>query len=239
MRGRAIRDVALYRRTAALVGLIAALAAVASSGVLHEALMSALLVTDDIIGQHLILGAILFVVLAAGSAMLAFVSIALVVPVAVFTWGVSATIGLLWLGWILGGIATYSLGKFLGRPVARWLSAENAVRRWESRLPADAPLGFIVLLQLALPSEILGYALGLLRYPFRRYAAALGIAELPYSIATVLLGASFVEGRSGLIVSTGILIALLSLAALYLSSRALSREDRESERCCLPQTKTH
>jgi uncharacterized membrane protein YdjX (TVP38/TMEM64 family) len=220
-----IHDVAVYRRAAALLALIAALAAVASSGVLHEALLGALSVADEIIDRHLILGAILFVVLAAASAMLAFVSIALVIPVAVFTWGAPVTMGLLWFGWILGGIATYSAGKFLGRPVVRWLAADDVLRRWETRLPADAPLWLIVLLQLALPSEIPGYVLGLLRYPLARYVAALGIAELPYAIATVYLGSSFVEGRSGLILATGILLALSSLAALCALSRALSEKD--------------
>jgi uncharacterized membrane protein YdjX (TVP38/TMEM64 family) len=223
-----LQSVAVYRRAAALVGLIAVLAAVAASDALHETLLRALATTDAIIHRHALLGALAFVALAAISAMFAFVSIALVVPVAVFTWGPGATIGALWLGWILGGIVMYGLGVFVGRPVARWLAMEDALRRWESRLPADAPLSLIVLLQLALPSEITGYALGLLRYPFGRYVAALALAEMPYAIATVHLGASFVEGRSGLIVSTGLLLAMLSLAALHGLSRALSRERSES-----------
>ena len=222
-----MQDVAVYRRAAALVGLIAALGAIASSGLLHEGLVSALSMTDEIIDRHPFVGAATFVALAATSSMLAFVSIALVIPIAVFTWGGTATVGLLWAGWVLGGIATYCMGKLLGRPVARWLAAGDALRRWEQRLPRDAPLWLIVVLQLALPSELPGYVLGLLRYPFGRYVTALGLAELPYAVATVRLGASFVEGRSDVILSTGILLALLSLAAIYVLSRALSRHNTE------------
>ena len=90
----------------------------------------------------------------------------------------------------------------------------------EAHLPADAPLALIVLLQLALPSEILGYVLRLLRYPFARYAVALAMAELPYVLATVYLGESFVAGRSGLIVLVGLLTIFGSLVTLIALRRA-------------------
>ena len=206
---------AVYKRAAILLVLCIVLAAIASSSDLHEALMGVLAVTEDIIGQHPIAGAAAFVILAAVSAIFTFVSIAVIVPAAVFAWGPAASIALLWLGWILGGAATYGIGKFFGRPVVGWLTAGEALRRVESRIPDNAPLWLITLLQLALPSEIPGYVLGLVRYPFPRYVLALGLAELPYTFATVYLGASFVEGRVGLILITGALIALLSLVTFY------------------------
>lgn len=209
------QQTAVYKRAAILLVLCVILAGIASSSDLHEALMGVLAVTEDIIGQHPIAGAATFVVLAAISAMFTFVSIAVIVPAAVFAWGSAASIALLWLGWILGGAATYCIGKFFGRPVVRWLTAGEALRRLESRIPDNAPLWLITLLQLALPSEIPGYVLGLVRYPFFRYVLALGLAELPYTLATVYLGASFVEGRAGLILITGTLIALLSLGTFY------------------------
>ena len=206
---------AVYKRAAILLVLCIVLAAIASSSDLHEALMGVLAVTEDIIGQHPIAGAAAFVILAAVSAIFTFVSIAVIVPAAVFAWGPAASIALLWLGWILGGAATYGIGKFFGRPVVGWLTAGEALRRVESRIPNNAPLWLITLLQLALPSEIPGYVLGLVRYPFPRYVLALGLAELPYTFATVYLGASFVEGRVGLILITGALIALLSLVTFH------------------------
>jgi uncharacterized membrane protein YdjX (TVP38/TMEM64 family) len=206
---------AVYKRAAILLVLCIVLAAIASSSDLHEALMGVLAVTEDIIGQHPIAGAAAFVMLAAISAIFTFVSIAVIVPAAVFAWGPAASIALLWLGWILGGAATYGIGKFFGRPVVGWFTAGEALRRVESRIPNNAPLWLITLLQLALPSEIPGYVLGLVRYPFPRYVLALGLAELPYTFATVYLGASFVEGRVGLILITGALIALLSLVTFH------------------------
>lgn len=216
---------AVYRRAALLVVLCVALAGIASSSALHEALLGVLVATDEIIGQHPVTGAVTFVVLAAIAAMFTFVSIAVIVPAAVFAWGGPATAGLLWVGWILGGLATYSIGKHIGRPVVRSLTAGTALHRLESHIPADAPLWLILLLQLALPSEIPGYVLGLVRYPVARYLAALALAELPYTIATVYLGASFVAGRSMVILGVGLAIAAFSLATFYGWRRAMHTQE--------------
>src|SRR5688572_23882443 len=163
------QQTAVYKRVAIILVLCAILAGIASSRELHEALLGVLAVTEDIIGQHPIAGAAAFVVLAALSAMFTFVSIAVIVPAAVFAWGPAASIGLLWLGWILGGAATYGIGRFLGRPVVRWLTGDAALRRLESHVPDNAPLWLIILVQLAVPSEIPGYVLGLVRYRFFIY----------------------------------------------------------------------
>jgi uncharacterized membrane protein YdjX (TVP38/TMEM64 family) len=163
-----------------------------------------------------------FVVLAAVSAMLAFVSVAVVIPAAVFAWGTAVSIGLLWVGWILGGAATYGIGKWLGRRAVHWLGAEPVLRRLEQHLAPDTPLWLIALLQLALPSELPGYVLGLVRYPLGRYLMALAVAELPFTLATVYLGSSFVEGRSGMILIIGTLIAVGSVCAAHAARRGMS-----------------
>ena len=57
--------------------------------------------------------------LAALSAMLAFFSSVVVVPVASHQWGPVATVALLWMGWLLGGTMAYAIGRFLGSRVVR------------------------------------------------------------------------------------------------------------------------
>jgi uncharacterized membrane protein YdjX (TVP38/TMEM64 family) len=210
------------RRAALLVGLCIGLAVVASSSAMHAGLLRILGATHSIVEQHAVLGAVIFVVLAAVSAMLAFVSVAVIVPAAVFAWGAPASIGLLWLGWIVGGIATYGVGRYLGRRAVHWLSAERALRRLEEHLAPDTPLWLITLLQLALPSELPGYVLGLVRYPFTRYLVALAVAELPFTVATVRLGSSFVEGRSSQILVIGAVIAVGSVLAANAAHRRMT-----------------
>jgi uncharacterized membrane protein YdjX (TVP38/TMEM64 family) len=220
--GRESYSPAAGRRAAIFAGLCVVLAALASSCVAHEVLLHALAATQSVIEQHMLLGVVTFVVLAALSAMVAFVSIAVIVPAAVFAWGAPVSIGLLWLGWILGGAATYTIGRYLGRQAARWPTAERALLKLEAHLAADTPLWLITLLQLALPSELPGYVLGLVRYPLARYLIALAVAELPFTVATVYLGNSFVEGRSGLILAIGASIALGSVGAAYALRRVMS-----------------
>ena len=85
----------------------------------------------------------------------------------------------------------------------------------------EAPFWLVLLLQLALPSEIPGYVLGLARYSFPRYLLALSLAELPYTVATVYLGTAFLERRGAVILAAGLSVALLSVVAFYLLRRVM------------------
>lgn len=53
--------------------------------------------------------------------MLAFVSSIVLIPVAVHVWGPIACAGLLWIGWFLGGVAAYAVGRYFGRPIVERL----------------------------------------------------------------------------------------------------------------------
>jgi uncharacterized membrane protein YdjX (TVP38/TMEM64 family) len=213
----------VWRRAVLLIVLCLVLALVVATAPLHEALMEALAILESAIRAYPLMGALLFVLFAAVSAMVTFVSVAIVVPAASLTWGVQLSIVLLWVGWLLGGAAAYGIGRYLGRPVVHWLIANDALARFEARVRRDAPFVLVLLLQLALPSEIPGYALGLVRYSFPRYLLALAIAELPYTIAAVLLGAGFVAGHGGVIFAVGGFLAGLSVVAFLLLRRMTDR----------------
>jgi uncharacterized membrane protein YdjX (TVP38/TMEM64 family) len=165
---------------------------------------------------HPVLGAVMFVLFSALSAMLAFVSAAVAVPVAVYSLGEPATAALLWLGWILGGACAYNIGRYLGRAVVGALAGTAALARFEHRLHADTPFALILLFQLALPSELPGYLLGMLRYPLPKYLLALAIVELPYAVGTTYLGSSFLHGKAMVIVGIGVLGVAVSIWALKL-----------------------
>lgn len=209
----------VWRRAGVLAFLCIVLAAIASLDAVHAAVLEVLAVSQETIARHPILGAGLFVAFAAVSAMFAFVSVAIIVPVAVFTWGEAWSMVFLWAGWILGGMCSYTIGRFLGRVVIEWLTAGALLRRFERRVHRGSSFGLILLFQLALPSEIPGYVLGLVRYSFPRYLLALAVAELPYTAATVYLGASFVEGRSAVILSAGLALVALSVGSFYILKR--------------------
>jgi uncharacterized membrane protein YdjX (TVP38/TMEM64 family) len=207
----------LWQRIAATAFAIAALVLIASSDVLHAALVGLFEAADRAIGAHPVAGAALFVLFSGGSAMLAFFSSSLLVPAAIVAWGRTAAALLLWLGWILGGVVSYALARRLGRPVVALLGAAAPLAAWEERISRRAPLSVALLFQLAVPSEVPGFVLGMVRYPFRRYLAVVALGELPFAIGTVFVGASFLERRTPLLVAlgaAGIGISLLAFRVL-------------------------
>ena len=180
----------------------------------HHWLLGLFAGAEHLIEGRAALGMVLFVVLAALSAMLAFVSSALLVPVAVYAWGPGLCFVLLWTGWFLGGLLAYSAGRYLGRPVVETLVSRGTVARYEAWVEPGASFVPVFLLQLALPSDVAGYVFGLVRCRFPVFVAALGLAEVPYALAAVYLGVTFLNRQLVPLIALGALGALLGIVAL-------------------------
>jgi uncharacterized membrane protein YdjX (TVP38/TMEM64 family) len=198
------------RSLSLIIALVVAAALVSSEvgrGVVDEVFGFA----DRVITAHPRTGVLVFVILSGLSAMLAFFSSAVLLPVAIFAWGDRTTFGLLWLGWFLGGITSFAIGRHLGRDVVHWFVPAERLRVFEQRLAHEATFGRVLLFHLMVPSEMPGYVLGLLDYPFRRYLAVVAIAEVPFAIGAVYLGSSFVEGNLPLFLTLGAVAIALSL----------------------------
>jgi uncharacterized membrane protein YdjX (TVP38/TMEM64 family) len=193
--------------------LIAAVLTLSMSGAVHRLVLAVLEEARQVATSHPTYAMALIVAFSAIAAMLAFVSSWVVVPFAVLTWGPTAALLLLWTGWLMGGAATYAIGRFLGRPAVRWLVSDDKLARYEQRFVRHMPFYVVLLVQLALPSEIPGYLLGMAGYPFTRFVAALGIVELAYGIATVYLGQGFLERRTLPVLAGLTLMAFLAIAA--------------------------
>jgi uncharacterized membrane protein YdjX (TVP38/TMEM64 family) len=182
-----------WRRLVAVLILVGLAVLAARSEALFVELDDVLAAVQALIVRRPGWGVVVFVLFSALSAMLAFLSSAVLVPFGVYVWGANVTFFLLWIGWLLGGVAAYGIGRLLGRRVVMWLIDPDKLRRYEGRLTKEASFPLVLLFQLALPSEIPGYLLGLLRYPFWLYVAALALAELPFAAGAVSLGKSFIR----------------------------------------------
>jgi uncharacterized membrane protein YdjX (TVP38/TMEM64 family) len=211
-----------WGRALGLLLLCAVVAVLLSVDALFGRLQQALAAAEPFIAAHPVAGPLVFVVLSAASAMLAFFSSAVLVPVAVYNWGRAATVLLLWLGWMLGGACAYAVGRYLGGPILRGLVPARLSDFYLRRLPAQVDFTTALLLQLAMPSELPGYLLGTLRVPFRRYLGALAVVELPFAFGTVLLGESLIHRELGAMV----LLAAVGLAASLLAVHRLHRRLR-------------
>ena len=194
----------VWRRAIVVGLLIVAVGVIAASDTLHARASELVAWVEQAISATPVLGKAAFVLLAMVSAMVAFFSSALLTPVAIYAWGQGTCLALLWLGWFLGGIASFAIGRFFGRSVASAILGKEKIAHWESQLSARSRFVHILIFQAAVPSEIPGYVLGMLRYRFVLYLAALAITELPYAAATVYLGESFLKRDSTVFIALGI-----------------------------------
>lgn len=215
------------RRRILLVLLVASmLGLLLSFDELHVGLLALLERAEPVIQAHPLLGVVIFVLLSAGSAMLAFFSSMPLIPVAVYTWGEWLTGVLLWLGWWLGGWFAYGVGSLLHRPLIATERTTRLLEFYRTQVSGQTSFVVVLLVQLALPSEIPGYLFGLLRVPLRIYLLALALAELPFAAAAVLAGDSLLQQRGSGLLLLAVLALGLSLGALALLRRRLRRDDR-------------
>ena len=200
----------MLRRNLFLSALILLAVLISASDALYGLVTRLVVAAERTLAVYPGLGMVLFVVLAALSAMLMFFSSALLVPVGIYAWGKMGCFLLLWLGWLLGGITSYLIGRYLGQPVVKRFVPEEKLAQYEARFATHSPFYVILLFQLALPSELPGYVLGVLRYRFTWYLAVLALAELPYALGTVFLGAGFLQRRYLLMIGLGIAGVILA-----------------------------
>lgn len=210
----------LQRRFLIVGTLIIVAGLIAASDSLHEETEAVIIWAEAMISEVPLLGMLVFVLFAMLSAMVAFFSSAMLAPLAVYAWGKAGCLALLWCGWFLGGIASFAVGRFLGRSVVSMIIGEEKLANWESQLSERTRFIHILLFQAVVPSEIPGYLLGILRYRFLLYLTALAITEIPYAVATVYLGETFLKGESTVFILVG--IGMIALAVfLFLIHRRL------------------
>lgn len=191
------------RRLLIVALLLAAAVAVVASRPAHAATAAAVAWAAPLLGAHPAAGAVVFVVLSALSAMVAFFSTALLTPVAVQAFGPWTTVLLLWLGWVCGGVAAFGIGRSLGPRVAGWFLRPERLREYVALASNLVQLRHVLLFQLALPSEVPGYVLGLAGCRFRTFLVGMALAELPFAVGVVFLGESFLARDATMLLVLG------------------------------------
>ncbi len=192
-----------HRRTLIGTAVGVVLLLIAASAGLHSVIERAV---DNLSGQvarNPILSGTAFVGLSAISVPFAGVSSLIMIPVGVRYWGEITTTALLWLGWTLGGILTYFIGRGVGARIGRWLVSRKKIEYYQERITDKASFPLVLLFQASLPSEIPGYVLGTAKYPFMQYLIALVAVELPFAAGAVFLGDSLLKRQFWLVILIG------------------------------------
>jgi uncharacterized membrane protein YdjX (TVP38/TMEM64 family) len=165
---------------------------------------------------HPVMGAAVFFLFAAISAMLAFTSSVVLVPPANLVWGKLITFLLLWGGWIAGAIAAFGIGN-VARPLLVRLGYQKTLDKYQQFASKRMKFWTAVLFCIAVPSEVPGYLFGGLRYPFLKFLGAIAIAEAIYAFGIVIAGQNLLAAKPfPLLVIVAILIMLAASARLLL-----------------------
>lgn len=128
-------------------------------------------------------------------------------------WGSNVVLFLLASGWLLGDLIAYSIGRFARRAVISRFVPQEKLDYYKEIISRKAGFWFVLLFRFALPSEITGYALGIMRYHFGKYLLVTVLVEIPFAFLTVYSGEAFVKGNLLLFTS----LVLFSAAAIYLT----------------------
>ncbi|MDQ3027315.1 MAG: hypothetical protein M3R58_12535 [Pseudomonadota bacterium] len=182
---------------------------------------------EGIMRAHSVAGGVVFFLLSAISAMLAFASSAVLVPPASEVWGKPVTFVLLWGGWVAGAIAAYAIGHF-ARPLLLRVVEKKKLEGYQELVSKRMKFWAALLFCLAIPSEIPGYVLGGLHYSFWKFLAAISIAEATYALGIVVAGESLLDSKPGALVAiVGIMVGVAVGAGMLLRARRGRTTSRE------------
>jgi len=120
----------------------------------------------------------------------------------VFAWGELATLFLLLLGWFIGAIIAYFIGKTFGRDVVEYFIRSDKIDSYGNLISKEMGIFDVILIKLALPSEVPSFFLGIINYPFIKYMLVVIVSELPFAVWAVYLGGAFVDDNRLLFVGT-------------------------------------
>jgi uncharacterized membrane protein YdjX (TVP38/TMEM64 family) len=168
----------------------------------------------DVIASNPVMGALVFLLFSMLSAMLAFASSAVLVPAANLVFGKLVTFLLLWGGWVAGSIVAYAIGR-QARPLLIRLGYQRTLEKYQEYVSRRTKFWMVLMFCFAVPSEIPGYVLGGVHYPFWRFLSAIAATEAIYALGLVFAGEKLLAAkRLDLILILGALIVIGAGAGL-------------------------
>ena len=107
------------------------------------------------------------------------------------------------------------MGDKVGYQILKnYVSVDGAISSYRQKLTPRTEFTIVLLFRLAMPAEIPGYALGTIRYDFRKYLLATALAELPFAVLTVYAGEAVLE-RNFFVLGVALILILTLLSAAF------------------------
>ncbi|MCR4343005.1 MAG: VTT domain-containing protein [Patescibacteria group bacterium] len=214
----------MYKRLLIIIGIVAvAVILFWYFSAVQEAFYDTAIFFERYVRQNELLGFFIFLLIAILSALLSPLTNIPLIPVAVALWGVAPTMIILFIGWIIGDIIAYYAGRHIGGPLFRYIISIKRFDKWVVEIQKHTRFYMLLLLRIALPAE-LGYAFGIMRYPFAKYMAITFLAEIPFVLITTYASEAILAGERLKFFS---LIAVL--IAVFLVAMHIVRERKTTE----------
>ncbi len=163
---------------------------------------------ESLIGKG-ITGILIYLLIITLEIIFAPVSIAPLIPVASAIWGWQISGLLSLIGWSVGSLIAFLIGKKYGTPLIERKPYFKKIRKFESLIPQRNKFLGIVLLRLTIPFDIISYAIGIFtQIDWKKYTLATFIGYAPMAFGLAYLG-TFELKYQIVLICIGIVIMVL------------------------------
>ena len=136
-----------------------------------------------------VFGMVAYIVIAVIATVAAPISAGPLIPIAANVWGVAATAALSILGWTIGSLVAFAIGRRYGLPLAQKFFSVRNLESIHKHIPKEKIFWSVVLLRIMIPVDLLSYALGIFGVlGWRRYTLATIIGITPFAFIFAYLG---------------------------------------------------
>ena len=136
-----------------------------------------------------VFGMVAYIVIAVIATVAAPISAGPLIPIAANAWGVAITAALSILGWTIGSLVAFAIGRRYGLPLAQKFFSVRNLENMHKHIPQERIFWSVVLLRIMIPVDLLSYALGIFGVlGWRRYTLATIIGITPFAFIFAYLG---------------------------------------------------
>ncbi|MFW5846693.1 MAG: TVP38/TMEM64 family protein [Nanoarchaeota archaeon] len=156
----------------------------------------------DLISGHETLGAVIYIFLGILVTVFAPLTAIPIIPLVSVLYGWPLAGLLSFIGWFIGSLIIFYISRKWGKPIVRKFISLEKIQKFESSIPKKRKVFSLILLRIALPADVLSYALGLFtNISWKVYIFVTFIGMLPFAFILAYFGGlSFVYQVIGLFI---------------------------------------
>lgn len=165
---------------------------------------------DSYITKYLsfgVLGMIIYVLSLVLATVVAPISAVPLIPIAGVLWGPLITALLSIFAWTVGSVIAFLIARYLGKPIVSRMINLETIHKYESALGNEYLFWDVVVLRMALPVDILSYAIGLfssMKISNYVLATVIGVTPFAFILSFALQGSIFLQITSAFLITISV-----------------------------------